>query len=130
MQELDLTPEQEQEVVDEGVVLELDPSEENEGVEELASDIKGAAAHARVGGYKCQKCNLAHTHDTDKHRASDSYGLTHEDAAGMEFNPNCHCGLHNVAHRSGELGVSDAPTPSRANDLAPVPSDVQRDLRS
>lgn len=131
MEALDLTPEQEQEVEDEGVFLELDTGGETEGVSELVSELEETADGFRVNDFKCPKCGLAHGHDTDKHRASDSFGITHKEAADMEFNPNCHCGYNEMAYRGrSEYGINGAPSPEKASDNAPVPQHVQRDLRA
>jgi hypothetical protein len=80
-------------------------------------------------GFKCAhpKCGLVHEHDTNKHRASDDFDMSVEESAEMEANPNCHCGLGELARRDD---VSDAPSPSRANDMAPVPDKMARHLDS
>ena len=133
MSAIDLTHEQEQggSFEEEAPVLELDPSAESEGVDELVAEIEATADDFRVTDFKCAKCGLAHGHDTDKHRASDGFSMTHEEAADMEFNPNCHCGYNELAHRGrSEYGVRDSPSAECASDTAPVPSEVQRQLRS
>lgn len=130
MQELDLTQGQEQEVVEGSPVIELDASGDSAGLDGLVETLQATATDFRVTDFKCAKCGLPHGHDTDKHRASDSFALTHDEAAGMEFNPNCHCGYNELAHRGkSEYGVTDAPSPASASDTAPTPNHVQRQLR-
>lgn len=79
-----------------------------------------------VTGFKCvhEKCGLVHGHDTTKHRTSDSFDMSEDEAAQMDTNPNCHCSLNEAAR----TGVEGAPSPSRANDMAPVPDSMQRHL--
>lgn len=128
---IDLTPEQEeeQEQREPSVTVELE-SGETEGVQALVGELEATADGFRVSDFKCPTCGLAHGHDTDKHRGSDSFGLTHSEASDMQFNPNCHCGYREIAHRGEEMGISDGPTPEEAANRAPVPSEVQRELRS
>ena len=52
--------------------------------------------------------------------------MSDADAASMEANPNCHCGLNEAARR----GEADAPTPSRANSMAPIPDSMSRHIDS
>lgn len=98
-----------------------------EGGAELQSALSEIADEFTVGGFKCAhpECGLVHTHDTNKHRASDDFSMSEDEAAEMEANPNCHCGLGELARRDD---VSDAPTPSRANDMAPIPDKMSRHL--
>lgn len=130
MQELDLTQEQEPELEEvEGGIIEIDPAEDaSEGLAELESEIEATAEGFSVRGFKCTKCGLAHGHDTDKHRASDSFAMNHEEAGAMEFNPNCHCGVHALAHGRGPNSVNRSDARSTA-DGAPVPESVQQELR-
>lgn len=130
MQQLDLTQEQEPELEEvEGGVIELDPAgDASEGLAELEAEIEKTAEGFRVRGFKCTKCGLAHGHDTDKHRASDSFAMTHEEAGAMDFNPNCHCGAHALAHGRGPNSVDRAEARETAGK-APVPESVQRQLR-
>jgi len=67
------------------------------------------------------------SHSTNKHRASDDFSMSSDEAAEMEANPNCHCGLAELARRGD---VSGTPSPSRANDMAPVPDEMARHLDS
>lgn len=130
MQQLDLTQEQEPELEEvEGGVIELDlAGDTSEGLAELEAEIEKTAERFRVRGFKCTKCGLAHGHDTDKHRASDSFAMTHEEAGAMEFNPNCHCGAHALASGRGPNSV-DREEAHETAGKAPVPESVQRQLR-
>lgn len=125
-----MTQEQEPELEEvEGGIIELDPAEDaSEGLAALESEIEATAEGFSVRGFKCTKCGLAHGHDTDKHRASDSFGMNHEQAGAMEFNPNCHCGVHALAHGQGPDTVNRSDARSTA-DGAPVPESVQQELR-
>jgi hypothetical protein len=97
-----------------------------EGGAELQSALADLAGSFRVGGFKCahEECGLVHGHATDKHRAGDSFDMSDSEAASMEANPNCHCGLNELAKR----GVDEAPTPSQANSKAPIPDSMSRHL--
>lgn len=97
-----------------------------EGAQELQSELGSMADSFNVRGFKCvhQDCGLVHGHDTTKHRGSDSFDMSEDEAAQMEFNPNCHCSLNEVARS----GVDGAPSPSRANEMAPVPDSVIHSL--
>jgi len=130
VQELDLTQEQEPELEEvEGGVIELDPAEDaSEGISELEAEIEATADGFSVRGFKCTKCGLAHGHATDKHRASDSFAMNHEEAGQLDFNPNCHCGAHALAHGQGPGSVDRREARSVA-DQAPVPESVQQELR-
>ena len=96
------------------------------GGEKLMEAIDSMADDMSVDGFKCAhpECGLTHSHPTNKHRAGDSFDMSHEDAASMEANPVCHCGLNQMAHE----GVEDAPTPSKANDMAPIPDSMARHI--
>jgi hypothetical protein len=94
---------------------------------QLHAMIDDVAADFDVTGFKCVNptCGLVHEHDTMKHRASDSFDMSEEEAASMQFNPNCHCSLNEVARLDS---VADAPSPAKANSMAPVPGSVIRAL--
>jgi len=96
--------------------------------QELQNALDEVAEGFRVGGFKCahQECSLVHEHDTTKHRASDDFDMSDDEAASMEANPNCHCGLNELARR----GVEDAPSPEKANNMAPIPGEMSRHLDS
>lgn len=115
------------EVAEPDVDVELDVGG-GEDVAELQSEIEMAAEGFRVSDFKCQKCGLAHGHDTDKHRASDTFELSHEEASDMEANPSCHCGPHELAHRGSEYGVDESKAASVARD-APVPESIKKEFR-
>lgn len=99
-----------------------------EGAAQLHGELDEIAGDASVSGFKCshEECGLVHTHDTTKHRASDDFGMSEEEAASMESNSVCHCGLNELARKD----VDGAPTPSRANTLAPIPNEMSRHLDS
>lgn len=94
------------------------------GASELHSALGEMADGFDVRGFKCARedCGLVHGHDSTKHRASDSFDMSDEEAASMDFNPNCHCGLNELARR----GHEGAPSPSRANSTAPIPDETSR----
>jgi len=100
-----------------------------QGAAELQSALGEIADEFGVGGFKCAhpQCGLVHSHSTNKHRASDDFSMSSDEAAEMEANPNCHCGLAELARRGD---VSGTPSPSRANDMAPVPDEMARHLDS
>jgi hypothetical protein len=99
-----------------------------EGAEQLQATLDTMAEDFRMSGFKCvhQECGLVHNHDTTKHRGSDSFDMSDDEAAQMEMSPNCHCGLNQMAKE----GVEGAPSPSRANEMAPVPDSATRHIDS
>jgi hypothetical protein len=128
MQKLDLEQEQEFEEV-QGGVIEVEPVEDaSENVEELEAELESTAGSFNVSGFKCTKCGLSHGHDTDKHRASDSFSMNHEQAGNMEFNSVCHCGVHSLAIGNGPDSVNTEAARGTAEE-APVPESVNRQLR-
>jgi len=96
-----------------------------QGTDQLHAEIEATADSMDVRGFKCvhEKCGLVHGHDSTKHRSSDSFDMSDNEAAEMEANPNCHCGLNELAR----TGVSDM-SPSRANSKAPIPDEMSRHL--
>jgi hypothetical protein len=96
------------------------------GAQTLHGTLDDVASDFDMGGFKCahEECGLVHEHDTTKHRASDDFDMSESEAADMEANPNCHCGLNELAQRD----VSGAPTPSKANRRAPIPDSMSRHL--
>lgn len=106
--------------------IQVEARPDVEGAEQLHSALDETADSFDVDGFKCahEECGLVHTHDTTKHRASDDFDMSDEEAASMEANPNCHCGLNELARRD----VDGAPSPSRANSMAPIPSSMSRHL--
>lgn len=83
----------------------------------------------RVGGFKCAKCGLVHSHDTTKHRASDSFSMSEDEASDMEYNPNCHCGVNELARRGSEYGVDESSASGTAGS-APIPDATAREMDS
>jgi hypothetical protein len=98
------------------------------GAEQLHAELDAMADSMDVTGFKCvhEKCGLVHNHDTTKHRGGDSFDMSDDEAAQMEANSVCHCGLNEAAR----TGVEGAPSPSRANDMAPIPDSMTRHLES
>lgn len=108
---------------------DIDVSVERDGIggsEQLQSELDAMADSMDVTGFKCvhEKCGLVHEHDTTKHRGSDSFDMSEDEAAQMEATSNCHCGLNDAAR----TGVAGAPSPSQANDTAPIPDSMTRHL--
>lgn len=133
MQSLDLTNEeqtQEGDLLESVEVLDLELTSSTEGVQALEDELAAGAEDFRVNDFKCVMCSLVHGHDTDKHRASDKFGISHKEAGEMKFNPNCHCGYNDAAQNGEKYGIRDAPTPAQARDTAPVPDGVHKQLRS
>lgn len=99
-----------------------------EGGAELQSALDEMADSMDVTGFKCvhEQCGLVHNHDTTKHQGGDSFDMSDEEAAQMEANSVCHCGLNDAAR----TGVDGAPSPSRANSKAPIPDSMTRHLDS
>jgi hypothetical protein len=95
----------------------------------LHQTLDAVASDFRVTGFKCAECGLAHMHDTNKHRASDTFDLSFDDASSHTTNPNCHCFLHEAKHRGEDMGVD----PSRAAEIAesaPIPDSMAKRLES
>lgn len=83
-----------------------------------------------VAGFKCAECGLAHSHSTTKHQASKSFDISSEEAAsGMEYNPVCHCGVHELSHRGSDFGV-DEDSASRTARSAPIAPSEKSEMRS
>ena len=94
---------------------------EADGLFDTLDDI---ASDYDVAGFKCVSCGLAHGHDTNKHRASDTFELGATEAAtSMDYNPNCHCGVQELARHGSDFGVDEAEASRIAND-APIPDEV------
>ena len=96
-----------------------------EGSENLHASLDDAADGFDVSGFKCVKCGLAHMHDTTKHRTSDSADVSDSEAASMDYNPNCHCGYNEAAHKD----VVDA-SPQSAASTAPIPDETAREMQA
>lgn len=128
MQELDLTGAVDEQLQEEeadfgGGVIELGP--DKAGASELAQEVDATADGFEVRDFKCVACGLTHGHTTDKHRASDvdGFDMSAGDAGDMDMNPNCHCGVHELAARPDHYGVDGDVAQGRA-DKAPVPEHV------
>lgn len=117
------------ELTGDGEVLFELQSGETDGLEELQDELVGIAESFRVGDFKCDACGLAHGHDTNKHRISDSFDISPEEAAEMTMNPNCHCGYNESAHRGDVYGI-DGPNPQAAARRAPIPEGTQAQIRN
>lgn len=93
-----------------------------EGALELQQTLDELTDGLTPSGFKCahEECGLVHGHATNKHRATDSFDVSADEASSMETNPNCHCGLH----ESAERGFEGAPSRSGATEQAPIPSEM------
>lgn len=80
-----------------------------------------------VAGFKCGKCGLAHMHDTTKHRASDSFDMSESEAADMEYDPNCHCGVQELGRHGSDYGVDEGDA-ARTAGSAPIPDATAREM--
>lgn len=95
----------------------------------LQKSLDTVADGLSVRGFKCAKCGLAHMHDTNKHRATDSFDMGDSEAADMEFNPNCHCGVQALARNGSDYGVDERSAATTARS-APVPDEATRELNA
>lgn len=67
---------------------------------ELAAILEQAAERvqaANVGDFQCPVCGLSHGHGDAKHDIRQAFDVTTEFAEMMEFAPNCHCGVNELA---------------------------------
>lgn len=80
-----------------------------------------------VTGFKCVKCGLAHMHDTTKHRLPDDFDISEDEAAGMTYNPVCHCGLQEAGRHGSDLGIDEADAAGKASN-APIPPEASRKM--
>lgn len=104
---------------------EVSASVEAEGLHNSLSEL---ADQFDVAGFKCVKCNLAHMHDTTKHRLSDSFDISESDAATLvEYNGTCHCGLQEAARRGDEVGIDQDKAANKAGN-APIPPETTREM--
>lgn len=94
------------------------------GASALHSALDSIADSFNVSGFKCTECGLAHMHDTTKHRASDAFDMSDEEAASMDYNANCHCGYNEAAHK----GIADV-SPESAARTAPIPDETAREMK-
>jgi len=82
-----------------------------------------------VTGFKCPTCGLAHMHDTNKHRATDSFSMSDDEAASMDYNPNCHCGVNELARRGSDFGVDESSAAGTASH-APIPDTTTQEMNA
>jgi hypothetical protein len=80
-----------------------------------------------VTGFKCVKCGLVHMHDTTKHRLSDTFDVSESDAASMDYNSTCHCGVQEAGRHGSDLGIDEGEAASIA-ESAPIPPESSREL--
>lgn len=99
-----------------------------EGAKELHAHLAKVADSMDVGGFQCIRCGLVHGHDTTKHTLSSTFGISEEEAAGHEYNPNCHGGLHEAAIKGDSWGI-DASRAKEASRGAPIPDHIAREMR-
>jgi hypothetical protein len=117
------------------------------GLDRLVSEVEQTAESLTDGDFECPVCGLTHGHSIQKHDIREVYGVTDKFAnAIMQFNPLCHCGLHELARIVKNRRLSDNEvngvqvfedgTPSQeklrniesAANGAPVPDSVHRKL--
>lgn len=106
------------------VDAELGTSVEASGLHESLHEI---ADSFDVTGFKCVKCGLAHMHDTTKHQLSKDFDISDEDAADMEYNSVCHCGLQEAARHGSDMGIDEASAANVAGN-APIPPEASREM--
>lgn len=65
------------------------------------SDVFNQAAElveeVKLKDFQCPVCGLSHGHSDTKHDIRESFNVTNEFAERMEFAPNCHCGVNELA---------------------------------
>lgn len=105
----------------------IDPSVEVSGVQSLHQSLEDVADSFDVTGFKCpnDECGLAHMHDTTKHRLSDTFDVSAEETAQMDYNPVCHCGVHDAARNGSDLGINESEAAMISED-APIPTKTER----
>lgn len=105
---------------------EVDPtvSVEAAGLQEM---LREDADTFDVTGFKCVNCGLVHSHDTTKHRLSDDFDISEEDAASLDSNSVCHCGVQEAGRHGDELGIDEDRAASVA-EQAPIPPESSREL--
>lgn len=96
----------------------------------LHDQLEDIADSFNVDGFKCVKCNLVHGHDTTKHQLSGSFDIDETDSATeLEYNPVCHCGVHEAARHGSDVGIDEDAASSVAGD-APIPPETSREMDS
>lgn len=97
-------------------------------VGELHESLRSMADSFDVSDFKCAKCGLVHTHDTTKHKLSETFDISESDAATLfEYNSVCHCGVQEAARRGSDFGIDEAEASSIARD-APIPPESSRKM--
>lgn len=104
-----------------------DTSEVSVEAEGLHEALDMSASRSKVEKYACPVCDTVHAHDTNKHRATDSFDLSVEDTVDMFTNPNCHCFLHEAKYKSDELGI-DADEVEKISKNAPIPDEFAEEI--
>jgi hypothetical protein len=121
----------------EGVIDRL----KNSGLGRLAGVVDESVDKIKDEDFECPKCGLSHGHSIEKHDIRQTFGVTDLFVnAVMEFNPLCHCGLHELSRLvdtyDGEVEMFEQGEPSddkvssikSAAESAPVPDSVLREL--
>lgn len=115
------------EIEDHSVSSDIQPSVsvEADGLQESLREI---ADSFDVTGFKCAKCNLAHMHDTTKHRLSDSFdNFDTSDVTDMDYNSVCHCGVQEAGRRGSDVDIDESKASKIASD-APIPPEESRTM--
>jgi hypothetical protein len=97
-----------------------------EGLHESLSEM---ADTFDVTGFKCVECGLAHMHDTTKHRLSDTFDVSESDAASMEYNSVCHCGVQEAGRHGSDLGIDESAAARTASN-APIPPESSQEMNN
>lgn len=116
-------------------------TEDVDGLGNLVEEIENTADSLNDRDFECPTCGLSHGHSIEKHDVRDIFGVTDLFVnAVMEFNPLCHCGLHEldrlVDNYTGDVQIFEDGKPSaekresisEAAGNAPVPDSVLRKL--
>jgi hypothetical protein len=116
-------------------------SDRVDGIEKLVDVVEKEAENLTDDDFTCPVCGLSHGHSIEKHDVREIYGVTDLFAdAVMEFNPLCHCGLHElgrlVESYDGDVPMFEDGKPSaeKVSDIqsaaenAPVPNSVIQSL--
>jgi len=80
-----------------------DAAKQNEGVDDELADLLNRAADrvssASINDFECPVCGLTHGHSDTKHDIRDrgELAVTDDFADRMNFAPNCHCGVNELA---------------------------------
>lgn len=95
----------------------------------LQAALNESASEASVTDFKCGTCGLTHGHGTNKHRATDSFDISMSDIDKMDYNPNCHCGVNELARHGSDFGVDESAA-SRTANSAPIPDDTRQEMNA